>query len=97
MSGLNIDVSKIGVQKSSELLDIFDDPERYLIIDKNETIICIKCKKPYTIRDSIRCTTYRCGCGCRIIYHAKNEGEPRLTTWVSAEAFNPHRRNGGKP
>lgn len=94
MSGLKIDVKKIGEQKSSDLIDIFVDPDRYLIIDKQEHIICIKCKKPFTLHDSLRCTTQRCGCGCRIIYHAKNKGEPRLTTWVSAESFNPNRKNG---
>jgi hypothetical protein len=84
---LLIDVNKVGVRTAFNITEIVIDPERFLIIDLNERMLCMKCNHPLTIHSTQKATTYRCGCGCRIIYYPKYGGQKRLSTWIPIDEY----------
>ena len=84
---LLIDINKVGFRTALDISEISADPDRFLIVDLKEKVFCMRCKSLLTIHSTQKATTYRCNCGCRIIYYPKFAGQKRLSAWIPKEEY----------
>lgn len=65
-------------------LDLFLDPARYLIWDKEIPTVCKRCGRPLSLRVTDKYVSRRCGCLCWIIYPINEQGV-RVCTYILAD------------
>jgi hypothetical protein len=87
---LNSDVEKGMVN----FFELRDNPDKFLIFDINQKMVCKRCKKPLTIRKKKKYISFLCGCGCRLFYPVGDDGV-LPTTYVDAKAYY-EKTHGGK-
>ena len=64
------------------LLDLQNNPDKYLIFELDQPMKCRKCDKPLTIKKKKNYISFLCGCGCRVFYPVNKKGEI-VPSWIS--------------
>lgn len=94
-------MTKVTIEYSgveTEFVDPFElaeNPEDFLIISLKSLMICDRCHQSFTIKKGVSFISFRCGCGCRIIY-PRNEKGVMKTTFVSREEYEKGRGANGR-